>query len=557
MKRFITLLLALVLVATFAPVVSIEAEALMKEEGTLFDITYAPGGASGRSQTSGYYSIGESVTLPSASAMGFSKEGYEFAGWSISGRTYGAGDSFTGKASGSLGSDGQYHYTATAKWDKEGSSSSSSGSSSGSSSSSSSKAERIRVTYKPGDAPGSAQYYYYEAGTAFQLIDCPFTYEGYSFQGWADGSGSVYAAGTSVKTDKNETLTATWKKKGIVIGGSSESSSSETSSSSSSTSSSSSSVSSSKPASSKPSSSSKPVSSSSSFSSSSSSVPESSLSSSSVVEVPEVYVPQKLAFSISGDIPVTQVEIVINEDIGGKPALSVTPIDKYSVTDNAAAAFVANGDAISAFDLSVTSDGLAYNGPMVATVNYHLNGTQANKESNYDQYVLAMVHTVSLADYYGEYYILEDGKTYLYNAENDFKTEITNVILVEEDGVNRPVIADPASSANFAYKADENVIVEVQLVSSVNASVASIDVTSLSPILLVQLEVGDGSSSGAGIPFWVWIIIGVLVILIGGAVALFIIGRNSTQKSGALRERQQAASKSVSSGITGFDDDEF
>ena len=235
------------------------------------------------------------------------------------------------------------------------------------------------------------------------------------------------------------------------------------------------------------------------------------------------------------------------------PTINLIPLDGYSVTDDAAAKFIADGDALAAFDISLLSDGLAYNGDVLGTVTYSLNGTQANAESNYKAYVFAMAHTTELAGYSGEYYMTDGELVYLYNPETDFKTAVDNVKLVEEDGIYRLVIKDPSGLSAFAYQASESTIVEIQLVPNPSAESASIDVTSLSPVLLVHLEVGEGKTAAGGIPVWVWIIIGVIVILIGALVALFLISRKNENRDSSVERHSSSGSYS---GITGFDDEE-
>lgn len=239
------------------------------------------------------------------------------------------------------------------------------------------------------------------------------------------------------------------------------------------------------------------------------------------------------------------------------PTISIVPIDGYSVTDEAAAKFVADGDALAAFDISVLVNGLAYDGKAEGTVSYELNGTQANASSNYGSYVLAMAHTMNIGKYEGDYYMTDGENTYLYTPETDFRSAVANVKLVEEEGVYRLVIVDPSGLSSFAYKANDNTIVEVKLLSSASAATASIDVTSLSPVLLVQIEVGDGKASG-GIPVWIWIVIAVVVIVMAALVGLFLLNRSNEKKRAALNERQSMAQRTyhTSSGITGFDDEE-
>ena len=193
---------------------------------------------------------------------------------------------------------------------------------------------------------------------------------------------------------------------------------------------------------------------------------------------------------------------------------------------------------------------MAYKDGAPGTVTYSLNGTQANAESNYDSYVFAMVHTVSADKHVGEYYMTDGELVYLYNPETDFKTAVDNIKLVEEDGVYRLVIKDPSGLSSFAYEAAEGVIVEVKLVASASAEAASIDVTSLSPVLLAHIEVGEGKSSGAGIPVWVWIVVGALVLVVGVLVALFLISRRNGNSSSS--EKHSSGSYS---GITGFDEE--
>lgn len=274
----------------------------------------------------------------------------------------------------------------------------------------------------------------------------------------------------------------------------------------------------------------------------------------------DVFEPISLAFSISGDIPVTKIEFLLEEDIGENPQLKVAALDGYSATDAAAAAFIANGDALAAFDLSLLVGGFSYDGSAQGKVTYSLNGTQASAESNYDSYVLALVHTVNIGKYEGDYYITDGENTYLYTPSTDFRSAVANVKLLEEEGANRLVITDVTGLSSFAYQADANTIVEVTLIPNASAASASIEVSSLSPILLVQIEVGSGSSAAGGIPVWVWIVIAVLVVIVVLLVVLYLINRSNEQKRAkALRERQRTASaKSTgSSGITGFDDDDF
>ena len=559
MKRIFSILIALVLLITAVPFTAEEAFAMgLNEDKTKYYIQYDPGSGNGSvTRAEGPYDLNTAITLPTAAGCGFTYEGYYCSGWSISGKTYSEGAAYTNTGSGSIYQN-QYLVTATAQWTKVGtsapSSSSSSSSSSGSSSTSSSTTEIIvNVSYDPGQAGGFVDSYSYK-GTKVQFViaECGFTYSGYKFVGWeCDVDDKIYEPGTLIKVEENASIvfTALWEKE--------DGSSSSSSSSASSSAASSSKPSSSSASSSKPSSSSKPASSvaSSSSSSSESSSIESSESSSSVAEVIPEFKPVTLAFSIDGDIPVTKIEFVLNEDVGENPTLNILPVDNYSVTDSAATKFVADGDALAAFDLSLLVEGKAYAGSAQGSVVYHLNGTQASAVSNYESYVLAMVHTVKASKFDGDYYMTDGENTYLYDPETDFKTAVSNIKLVEEDGVYRLVIRDVSGLSSFAYMADEETIVEVNLVPNVNAGSASIDVTSLSPILLVQFEVGEGKAS-AGIPVWIWIVIASVVLVMAILVVLFLINRSNEQKREYIKEKRSVPAPSTSSVITGFDDEE-
>ena len=544
MKRIFSIFIALMLLITAVPFIGVEAEALSMESTGEFYICYNPGGANGSSVTEGPFSVTTGAVLKSPSELGFTRNGYTFSKWSI-----GAAGSVYRPSRGGL------TVNANAQWSEIGSEGSS-GSVSG---------KTYCVTYYPGDAGGNPVKKYYNFDEDFVLAACPFEFKNHEFKGWEYGDGNVYDAGRGVTAPNRDIyFIAVWGSAGIKEfgpGGSSSSSSSSTSSSSSSSTSSKTSSSSKAPAPSSSASSSKPVSSSSSSSISSeipeSSEPVSSESSSSVIETPvveDVFEPISLAFSINGDIPVTKIEFLLKKDVGMNPSLSIIPLDGYSVTDEAAAKFIADGDALSAFDISLLVDGMAYNGEADGTVIYSLNGTQANAVSNYKAYVFAMAHTTELASYSGEYYITDGELVYLYNPETDFRTAVNNVALVEEDGVYRLVIKDATGLSSFAYKASESTVVEIKLIPSASAESASIDVSSLSPVLLVQLEVGSGKTAAGGIPVWVWIIVGVLVILIAALVALFLINRKNESKISS-GEKHSVSSGSYS-GITGFDDEE-
>ena len=169
-----------------------------------------------------------------------------------------------------------------------------------------------------------------------------------------------------------------------------------------------------------------------------------------------------------------------------------------------------------------------------------------------------MVHTVNIGKYDGDYYMTDGENTYLYTPATDFRSAVANVKLLEEDGVYRLVIKDPSGLSRFAYKASEDTVVEVRLIPSATTPSASIDVTSLSPVMLVQIEVGSGKTASSGIPVWVWIVIAVVVLVMVLLVALFLLNRSNEKRNSALEERQRMSQHSAhtSSGITGFDDEE-
>ena len=445
-KRISALLLAVMMVVAMVP--AADAFALEFEETlSKYDLVFSAGAGNGGTETLTYLK-NEAADLPDAGTLGFVYSGYYFTGWKIDGRIYQSGSRYYLDEKTASNNGYRYIVSAVAQWQKNGTSSSST----------SSSTTYIYGTYKPGDkAKGSEYIVKYVAGEGFEMPKCTFTREGYTFAGW-EVDGTIFSAGTAVKSDTNFTATATWKSTGIHVSDYNPDSSSASSSKPASSKPSSSKPSSSKPAS-KPSSSStasKPS------SSSSSSVAESSASSSASSSVPESpstpavpeYTPVTLSYSISGDIPVTGIEFTVNEDLGGKVQLAVSVLDQYSATDDVTSAFIADGDVLSAFDISVLLDGVAYHGSSEGVIKYTLNGTQANASSNYKEYVAALVHVISANEFAGSsYYMSEDGKAYLYNLETGSKTEVNNISFAQHDGVYRPVIADVNSLSTFAYMA--------------------------------------------------------------------------------------------------------
>ncbi len=553
-KQIFALLIAVVMVVAMVPAADAFALPSWEVDHSKYDLVFSAGAGNGGSDTWTYL-LEEPADLPDAGTLSFVYSGYYFTGWKINGKIYQSGARYNFNKSDASDNGSRYVVSAVAQWQKNGTSSSST---------SSSSTTYIYGTYKPGDkAKGSEYIVKYVAGEGFTMPKCTFTREGYTFAGW-DVDGTIFSADTAVKSDTNFTATATWKSTGIHVSDYNPDSSSASSSKPASSKPSSSKPSSSKPAS-KPSSSStasKPG------SSSSSSIAESSASSSASSSVPEIpstptvpeYTPVTLSYSISGDIPVTGIEFTVNEDLGGKVQLAVSVLDQYSAADDVTSAFIADGDVLSAFDISVLLDGVAYHGSSEGVIKYTLNGTQANASSNYKEYVAALVHVISANEFTGSsYYMSEDGKAYLYNLETGSKTEVNNISFAQHDGVYRPVIADVNSLSTFAYMAKEGTVVEVKLMPDINSTEVSMDVASLSPVMLVQLEMGKAAAASSGMPTWALILIIVLAVIIVAAVVVIVVLK--AKGNGGSKPKPVNAERRVvhhsSSKVTGFDDDDF
>lgn len=492
------------------------------------------------------------ITAPSNPFKADDPANFAFAGWQYNGKVYLPGESIpldsADKSSGTA--------TITAKWENRSSTSTGSTVSSGST---------IYGTFKSGVDGLGEKTYSYKSGTEFVLPENPFASKtGYTFKGWSV-NGKTVGAGSTVSSSSDFAIYAVWEVNDRVVVNSGSSYSSSVSSSASSSSSSSSVAS--KPSSSstaKPSSSStaKP----SSSSSSSTSIETSSEDvSSSVPETnpqPDVFEPIDLAYSISGNVPITKVNFLLNEDIGGTPQLWVTAIDSYTSVDAATSRFIADGDTLGAFDLSLLLDGSTYTGSSAGTVTYALNGTQSGVASNYTDKVLAIVHVTELSKFGGTSYYMTDGKNaYLYDIASGTKSEVSNISFDTKDGVSRPVIGDVNSLSSFAYLAADGIIVEVKLIPDANATEASLDVTGLSPIMLVNLEVGKASAAGTSLPIWLWIVIGAVVVVVIALVVFYFISRGNENKRQAKRQERlenysaKAGSKREGpSSVTGFDD---
>ena len=552
-KQIFALLLAVVMVVAMVP--AADAFALTwEDEYSKYDLVFSAGAGNGGSDTWTYL-LNEAADLPDAGTLSFVYSGYYFTGWKINGKIYQSGARYNFNKSDASDNGSRYVVSAVAQWQKNGTSSSST---------SSSSTTYIYGTYKPGDkAKGSEYIVKYVAGEGFTMPKCTFTREGYTFAGW-NVDGTIFSADTAVKSDTNFTAIATWKSTGIHVSDYNPDSSSASSSKPSSSKPSSSKPSSSKPAS-KPSSSStasKPS------SSNSSSIAESSASSSASSSVPEIpstptvpeYTPVTIPYTISGDIPVTGIYFTVNEDLGGKVDLSISVLDQYSAADDVTSAFIADGDVLSAFDISVLLDGVAYHGSSKGVIKYTLNGTQANASSNYKEYVAALVHVISANEFTGSsYYMSEDGKAYLYNLETGSKTEVNKISFAQHDGVYRPVIADVNSLSTFAYMAKEGTVVEVKLMPDINSTEVSMDVASHSPVMLVQLEMGKAAAASSGMPTWALILIIVLAVIIVAAVVVIVVLK--AKGNGGSKPKPVNAERRVvhhsSSKVTGFDDDDF
>ena len=152
----------------------------------------------------------------------------------------------------------------------------------------------------------------------------------------------------------------------------------------------------------------------------------------------------------------------------------------------------------------------------------------------------------------------ENGKAYLYNVETESKSEVNNISFAQHDGIYRPVIADVNSLSTFAYLAKEGTIVEVKLMPDINATEVSMNVASLSPVMLVQLEMGKAAAASSGIPVWALILIILLAVVIIAIVVLLIIfrmkGSGSKPKTGTVERRVVHRQNTK---VTGFDDDDF
>ncbi len=154
-----------------------QISAIWNEEVKHF-VTYDIGDAQGIAPTQDPVKHGESIIL--AGDEGFSKGGFTFAGWKISGVTYHAGDSFT------VNADTQI----TAIWDE---------------------VIKHTVTYDIGNAQGTAPIQdAVEHGNSIVLAgDEGFSKDGYTFAGWKI-NGVTYHEGDSFTVNADTQITAIW-----------------------------------------------------------------------------------------------------------------------------------------------------------------------------------------------------------------------------------------------------------------------------------------------------------------------------------------------------------
>ncbi len=548
-RRIITLLLAFVMVlsmvvSTFASVIELEPVS------STVVITYK----NGTDEKSKKYEIktdekGSSIKLCKWSDVKWKKEGCELTGWKIGGSTYELGKTFSfdkskyaAETSGKY--EGEYHLIAEAVWETD------------DSSSEETVSGKIVVTYKPGSASYGNKFKEtyskeYEKKKEYYIVTFPkadkFDVDKKSFVGWiieGDSSNKIYKAGDEIATNKNFTAIAQWDNK-VVIGDSSSSASGSGSSSSGS--------SSSAPASSGSSSSA----SASSSPSSSASVPEESSSEPEVPEQPEdtpEFEPITLEFEIDGDVPVSKIKFDVNEDIGGVPSLSINAIDNNSTSDATTMDFISAGNALAAFDISMLRDGEEYAGSVNGVLTYELNGTQATAVSNFEEYVLAMVHVIDANKFEGgSYYAVDENKVYLYDTVSGKRSKVGGINLVENNGIYRPVITDANAFGTFAYQSKEGTIVEVKPLADMNADSVSMDVTSFSPFMLVHLEKGEASAKSGGFPIWIIIVIVVIVLLAAAAVAVFFFMKSKGKFGKKTEDAAADSGEDGGTNITGLD----
>jgi len=339
------------------------------------------------------------------------------------------------------------------------------------------------LTYRPGEGQGAAYTETYESGKTITLAENTFTRAGYSFAGWLIGSiQSVIPEGTSVVIAGNDTATAQWVPETSAPP---ETTSSEAAVSE---------------AVSEP-----------------ESAPEES--------VPEETAPavepedsQTLSYSISGDTPVSGIIVRLENGVEHAELL-VSPITDPSAVDPTTASLLQRGDAAAAFDLALQSGGAAYDGKSAGTVLFRTDGGAGILEAPYKAARIALAHVTPLDAFEGDgYYKLTGGKTVWYDLSDGSAEDSDCVSLSESHGICRAVITDPsAAPARFAYLSDDATVVEVALGQSPDAASFEIGFTSLSPFLLLWVELRQGPASPL-----LWIALGVGIALAALGLAFFL-----------------------------------
>lgn len=430
--------------------------------------------AKGADPASFYAEYGKSYTLPENP---YTLAGYAFAGWDVAGTLLRPGDKYSVR-------DG---LVVKAVWKDAG----------------------AELTYRPGEGQGAPYTETYEAGQTITLAENTFTRAGYAFAGWMIGSiRTVIPEGTSVVIAGNDTATAQWT-----------------------------------PAVPAPETSAAPE---------ASSAPEETTSSEAAGEpesaveeaAPEEAEPdaeaddsKTLSYTISGDTPVSGIIVRLENGVEHAELL-VNPITDAAGTDPTTAFLLENGDAAAAFDLALRSGGSAYGGKTAGTILFHTGGGSGIPDSPYRSSRIAMAHVTPLDAFEGDgYYKLADGKTVWYSLADGGTEESESVSLVESRGIRRAVIADPsAAPARFAYLSDDATVVEVALGQSADAASFEIGFTSLSPFLLLWVELRQGPASPL-----LWIAAGVGILLAALCLVFFL--------------RHLKRQRAVLAGVTGNSED--
>ena len=86
-----------------------------------------------------------------------------------------------------------------------------------------------------------------------------------------------------------------------------------------------------------------------------------------------------------------------------------------------------------------------------------------------------------------------------------------------------------------------------------NADSVSMDVTSLSPFMLVHLEKGEASAKSGGFPIWIIIVIVVIVLLAAAAVAVFFFMKSKGKFGKKTEDAAADSGEDGGTNITGLD----